>query len=327
MRIAAVSDIHFPMVGKRRLQQFAAACEQHEPDVLVLAGDLTAFSLADFGRVLRELCRVAEVRLAVAGNHDIWTHAGRQTLRRYTHGIPALCERFGFQLLDSGPVLVGDVGFVGCLGWYDYSLRQLEEPVAGVRISPARPSHRSNFSHLRVMKRREDLRWDQLTTEDYRGKALTWREDGRLRSLVWNDALYVNWHAPDESVVAGQVRHLQASASQLLGATRLVAITHTVPFVEAFQEPYSRVEWAFCRAYMGAAALGQALAADERVVLWLTGHVHYQVAVECKGTLVVNVAAAPEQRHAGPTLISLTGREIEVKRVRIGENGEQGHGL
>ncbi len=317
MRIVALADLHHPSGGRRRLDALAEACRRQQADVLMLAGDLTAFSLADFGRVLREFADVAPLRLVVAGNHDVWTHAGLHTHRRYARRLPLLCDRFGFRFLDREPAILDDVAFVGCLGWYDYSLRQVEEPVPGVRVSPAHPSHRSSFSHLKVARGREDLRWDELTSADYRGRGLTYREEGRLRSVVWNDALYVEWQMPDELVVARQVRHLQDCARRVDQAGRLVAVTHTVPFLEAFAEPYPRVDWAFCRAYMGATALGLALEDDPRLTLWITGHVHYQVDVRCRGVRVVNVAAAPEQRRDGPTLICLDGAQAHVQRLPL----------
>lgn len=317
MRIVALADLHHPSGGRRRLPALAEACRRQGADVLVLAGDLTAFSLADFGRVLREFVDVAPLRLVVAGNHDVWTHAGLHTHRRYLHRLPLLCDRFGFRFLDHEPAVLEDVAFVGGLGWYDYSLRQIEEPVPGVRVSPARPSHRSSFSHLKVARGREDLRWEELSWADYRGKGLTFRDGGRLRTVVWNDALYVEWQMPDELVVARQVRHLKDCAGRVEQARRLVVVTHTVPFLEAFAEPYRRVDWAFCRAYMGATALGDALEGDPRLRLWITGHVHYQVDVRCRGVRVVNVAAAPEQRREGPTLICLDGDEAEVERLSV----------
>jgi len=315
MRIAALADLHYPKGGRQRLEALAAACRRHLPDVLVLAGDLTTFSLLDFGRVLREFSDVAPVRLVVAGNHDVWTPGGRHTQRRYVRGLPTLCEHYGFAFLDQEPVQVDDVGFVGCLGWYDYSLRQLEEPVEGTRISPARPSSRSRLARLKVIRGREDLQWQDLTSRDYRGKAATWREGGRMRSLVWNDALYVDWRTSDGRVVARQVAHLRESARRLATAQRVVAVTHTVPCLAAFDRPYTRLAWAFCRAYMGAQALGRALSSDPRLVLWITGHVHYQIVAHCDGLPVVNVAAAVEQHSNGPTILELAGREVCVKRV------------
>lgn len=317
MLIAALADIHYPDGGRARLSALANACRRARPDVLILGGDLATSSLVDFGRVLRAFADVAEVRLAVAGNHDVWTPHGQATGRRYRNALPALCRRYDFKLLDVEPVRVGDVGFVGGLGWYDYSLRQLEEPFPGVRVSPARPSRRSSFSRLRVLPGREDIAWAELTRDDYRGKGLMWRERGRLRSLLWNDAIFVNWAASDEQVVADQVRHLRASVGELGRCRSIVAVTHTVPFIEAFTEPYRRVEWAFCRAYMGAEALGKALIREERLVVWITGHVHYQVEVDCKGLPVVNVAAAPEQRGAGPTLLHLDAEEVHVERAEL----------
>jgi hypothetical protein len=132
---------------------------------------------------------------------------------------------------------------------------------------------------------------------------------------MWNDAIFLHWEAADEEVVADQVRHLRASAEQLSAARHLIAVTHTVPFAEAFSEPYRRVEWAFCRAYMGSAALGDALLGDPRLRLWITGHVHHQVDLTCRGVPLVNVAVAPEQRQSSPTLIEITDDALTITRL------------
>ncbi len=317
MRIIALSDIHYRSGRAERLEALAQLSKEKQPDVLVLAGDLAASSLADVGRVLQAFSRVAPIRIFVAGNHDIWSPEGRGTLHKYEKALPVLCRRCGFHMLDQEPVEVEGVGFVGCIGWYDYSCRQLEEPMPGVRVSPARPSRRSSFSHLQVLAGREEIAWRDLVPADYRGKALLWREDGRLRSVLWNDAIFVNWGIPDEQVVDRQVRHLRESVEQVSRAEVIVAVTHVVPFREAFTEPYRRVDWAFCRAYLGCAALGESIAEDSRVKLWITGHVHYQTTVNCRGIPVVNVAAAEEQRQQGPTVIELSGEGVEVARIAL----------
>ncbi len=306
MRILALADIHNSETSRERVVRLADASRDVAPDVLVLAGDLANMGVSFFTRTLRRFQDVAPVSLAVAGNHDLWTPAGRRSIFCYRHTLPAVCARHGFHLLDEAPHAIGDVGFVGCLGWYDYSLRQTEEPIPGVRLSPARPMRQSQFSRLAVLPGREDLAWSDLRDDDFRGKALLWREESAVRSLTWNDAIFLNWDAEDEAIVAEQVAHLRASAAALPDARHLVAVTHTVPFAEAFAEPYRRVEWAFCRAYMGSAALGEALLDDPRLRLWITGHVHHQVAHPCRGIPTVNVAVAPEQRGSTPTLIDLS---------------------
>ncbi|MBC7288564.1 MAG: metallophosphoesterase family protein [Armatimonadetes bacterium] len=312
MRIVALADIHFSGGGQDRLRRLASAAAGARPDVLVLAGDLATIGDENVEQVLAEFSRLDCAKLFVAGNHDIWTEAGAGTRQRYETTLSRIAQRLGFNYLDHSPTSVGPTGFVGCLGWYDYTLRQTEEPVPGVLLSPARPLRRSSLTHLETLSERGMLRWDELRDSDFQGKALIWTDGRRTRTLVWNDAIYVHWQASDAEVVQEQVQRLQAAVRELDGAEHLVAVTHTVPFREAFRQPYRRVEWAFCRAYMGSSRLGAALVEEPRLRLWICGHVHYQVVVECQGVIVVNVSCAPEQHNAGPTLILLDGPRVRA---------------
>ncbi len=317
MRIVALADIHYPGGGRRRLERLVAAAAGAAPDVLVIAGDLPTLGNDYIDEVMAAFGALDCPRLFVAGNHDVWTEGGAWTREQYEQTLAQLCRDNGFHYLDRGPKRIGDIGFAGCLGWYDYSLRQTEEPVADVVVTPAHPSHRSVFAHIEPLAGRERLRWEQLEERDYVGKALIWEEDDRTHTLVWNDVIYADWGMPDRRVVDEQVFRLRRSVERLGDVGGLVAVTHTVPFVEAFTRPYRRVDFAFCRAYMGSARLGAALRDDPRLRVWICGHVHYQVTVECQGVTVVNVSCAPEQKGAGPTVIELDERDLKIERVPV----------
>ena len=318
MRIVALADVHYPGGRRDRLEKLVRACNAARPDVLVLAGDLPTLGNSYIRQVFRAFSTIECPRFFVAGNHDIWTEGGVDTLGQYEQTLAQLCTEHGFHYLDRGPAAVGDVGFVGCLGWYDYTLRQIEQPVEGIRVTPAHPLHRSTLAHLAPLPGRSELEWSELTERDYAGKALIWEEDNRTHTLVWNDVIYAEWGMTDAQVVDMQVRKLRRSLEQVGDVRRLVAVTHTVPFLEAFGQPYRRVDFAFCRAYMGSARLGEALAGEERLAVWICGHVHYQVVVSCRGVTVVNVSCAPEQREAGPTLIVLGPGGLTVERLELG---------
>jgi Icc-related predicted phosphoesterase len=109
LRVAAVADLHCTRGAQGQLQPlFAHAAAQ--ADVLLLAGDLTDFGMAEEAQVLaRELFGITIPVLAVLGNHDY--EGGRQD------EIKALLSEAGVQVLDGDAAEVGGVGFAGCKGF------------------------------------------------------------------------------------------------------------------------------------------------------------------------------------------------------------------
>jgi 3',5'-cyclic AMP phosphodiesterase CpdA len=121
MRLAAVSDIHFGS-HPSAAEALAEACRRAAPDVLILAGDVASCPgdyPRDYGDLLRPLAPLPCAKLAVAGNHDVWSF-GVNPLRTMDIFTRVL-EDHGFHVLDTGPVVHGGVGFAGSMAWYDYS--------------------------------------------------------------------------------------------------------------------------------------------------------------------------------------------------------------
>ena len=96
MRIIATSDLHYN-VRRSRAPTEALADEvcRRGGDVLILAGDSAG---ADYGH-LEKLFALFEdfpgKRLAVAGNHELWTLGNGDSLHRYENELPELCSRHG----------------------------------------------------------------------------------------------------------------------------------------------------------------------------------------------------------------------------------------
>jgi putative phosphoesterase len=129
LRIAAISDLHILPDGsdKYLLDCIRQRVEEINPDVFVIAGDIS-----DHLDVLTDSLATLQVagrtNLYVAGNHDVWFEdtGGPGTLDKYSHRIGEACRETGFIHLPDSPCILGDIAFVGSIGWYDYSFRRLD---------------------------------------------------------------------------------------------------------------------------------------------------------------------------------------------------------
>ena len=110
IRIAAMSDVHYSRTSQGLLQGvFSQVAER--ADVLVLAGDLTDYGLADEARALaRDLTALVKIPIVgVLGNHDF--ESGEQDLVR------SILTDAGVHMLDGDAVELHGVGFAGVKGF------------------------------------------------------------------------------------------------------------------------------------------------------------------------------------------------------------------
>jgi Icc-related predicted phosphoesterase len=109
-RIAAMSDVHYSKTSQGLMQPvFAQVTEL--ADVLVLAGDLTDYGLAEEARVLvRDLTTTVKIPVvAVLGNHDYESGEEVEIVRLLTDA--------GVHVLDGDAVEIQGVGFAGVKGF------------------------------------------------------------------------------------------------------------------------------------------------------------------------------------------------------------------
>ena len=133
MRIGVTSDIHTDIspANRRIVKHLANVARQADLDVLVICGDLSP-GIRTLSRTLLPFYDIGLncKKLFVAGNHDIWTFDGNVTSYDKCSLITAICKEHKFHHLPNSPVVVGQVGFCGTIGWYDYSYRQKEHRIA-----------------------------------------------------------------------------------------------------------------------------------------------------------------------------------------------------
>jgi len=127
MKIAAMSDIHYTKEMRSWLESVVMDLQREDISVLVLAGDLAGYSPGDF--LLKECLSMFDGftnKIFVPGNHELWIDDDSNsilTIERYS-SLEELSADFEFHFLDSCPIIIDSIAFVGNMGWFDYSLRQ-----------------------------------------------------------------------------------------------------------------------------------------------------------------------------------------------------------
>jgi Icc-related predicted phosphoesterase len=110
IRIAALSDVHYAKTSQGLFQPLFAQIAEHA-DILVIAGDLTDYGLAEEAKVLaRDLTTTVKIPIvAVLGNHDY--ESGEHEAVRDT-----LVDA-GVHMLDGDAVVIQGIGFAGVKGF------------------------------------------------------------------------------------------------------------------------------------------------------------------------------------------------------------------
>src|SRR5881392_4017506 len=110
VRIAAVSDIHYTKNSHGALQPLFAQITE-SADVLVIAGDLTDYGLAEEAKVLaRDLTTTVKVPVvAVLGNHDYESGQEEELVK--------IMSDAGVKMLDGDTFETHGVGFAGVRGF------------------------------------------------------------------------------------------------------------------------------------------------------------------------------------------------------------------
>src|SRR6185503_10073735 len=110
IRIAAVSDIHYSKTSQGALQPLFAQITE-SADILVLAGDLTDYGLAEEARVLaKDLTASLKIpAVGVLGNHDYETGEEKEITR--------ILQDAGVRILDGDTYEIQGIGFAGVRGF------------------------------------------------------------------------------------------------------------------------------------------------------------------------------------------------------------------
>ena len=254
MKVVFTSDLHIDASVKHcdAVNAIADAARKHGPDVVVLAGD-AGNTIHALEETLSCFSRIDARKFFVPGNHDVWIETEDEVLIdsrvKYAERIPDACRKTGFHDLGQGPVVLGDVGFVGSLGWYDYSF-------ADPRLGLTEDDYwRGRFG--------DEIWWDKKMTY--------WMPPRRVGAVVDARDLSAE-RMRDPEICSEMCERLEAHLREIEGRVKtIVAVIHTLPFLVGLTRsdpPY------YLDAYTGSERLGRILEAHPKVEHCIHGHKH-----------------------------------------------------
>ncbi len=282
MKLAVTADLHFNV--PRSTEPAAAVIAQIRrvrPDVVLLVGDTAADDLAVLSECLHLFDGCAAHKLFVAGNHELWT-ADEDTLRRYERDLPRAAAEAGFHYLDGGPTVIDGVGFVGSVGWYDYSFRTpgLDLPTRFYEAKVAPGAARVLPEHQHLIGSAEDIPEELMSL-----------------GTRWMDGVRVHLPYSDEEFTERLAQKLETHLCEIEGrAETIVAGIHHLPFrelVEYRNEP----RWDFAAAFMGSERLGEVLRRHKKVHFLFCGHSHLAARTQVGHVRCVNIGSTYEVKR------------------------------
>lgn len=117
IKVAIISDLHLDQWETKGLRpSFLDYTNPDNADVLIIAGDL--HSTIDKTRELAELfLQHYDKVLFTDGNHE--HYAGEHTVIEYENRLNSESTKATY--LSGNSIIIDDVGFIGCNGWYDWN--------------------------------------------------------------------------------------------------------------------------------------------------------------------------------------------------------------
>ncbi len=283
MRVIALADLHYNIARcRKQVQEQARAVCERGADVLIIAGDTASTDLKYFEDALALFEDFPGRKLLVAGNHDIWVLAAEDSRNRYEQVLPEICDRYGFGYLDGGPVVIDRTGFVGTMGWYDYSFRDesLGVPMRfyEAKVGPGAAAALRRYKHLLDGHKDVTRAMKRITA-------------------IWRDGQHVRLGTTDPEFAAEQADRLRRQIDQVAPRVRrIVAVLHHLPIPQMAPD-HEEANWRFARAFLGSTCFGEILDAQPKVKYVLAGHSHWPYRRPGAHAEYINVGSGYHRKH------------------------------
>ena len=274
MRLLVTADLHYNHAKSKPLAaDLIEQINRAGGDVLLLVGDT---GVAD-GDCLEECLarfRFPGTKLFVPGNHELWT-TGSDGYELFTTVLPRRVRDAGWHWLQGEPVRLGDVGFAGSLGWYDYAFAQADLGIPRrfyeKKVSPGAAARLSEFADL--LEREDDV-----------------SREARQVVARWNDGKFVRIGRRDEEFLSELLAGLRGQLESLRDAPRVIAAVHHLPFAQLLP-PKRNAQWDFAKAYLGSPRIGELLLEFPNVTHLFCGHSHYAAEAHVGHVHAINIGS------------------------------------
>lgn len=283
MRIIATSDLHYNVTrSKAPTETIATEICKLGGDVLLFVGDSAGTDLGILEAAFALFEPFSGIRLAVCGNHELWTVDGQDSLHRYENDLAETCSRCGVHYLDREPFVMDGLGIAGSVGWYDYTFRpsRLGIPLRFYqhKIAPGAAARIEKCSHLLDSADDIPVGAHEITTR--------WM-DGERVNLPISDLEFAQMTA------ARLRRHLERIGPS---AEKIVAAVHHLPFAELV--PRSIIpNWEFANAFMGSELLGDVLLEFPRLRHAFCGHSHQRRVCRKQGLVCTSIGSTYREKQ------------------------------
>jgi 3',5'-cyclic AMP phosphodiesterase CpdA len=274
MRVLVTADLHYNHAHSKPLaDEVIAEMNSAGGDVLVVVGD-TAVADGDSLEACLNLFHFSGPKLFVAGNHELWTK-GSDSYTIFSEQLPRRVRALGWHWLETEPFIAGHVGFVGSIGWYDYSFaaKRLGIPnrFYAAKLSPGAAKRDSTLAHL--FDPLDDISLDAMQT-----------------IARWNDGKFVKLGRSDEDFLQEILSRLSAQLKLVENLATIVACVHHVPFRELLPPPHS-AQWDFAKAFLGSEKLGELLLTQHNVEHVFCGHSHLPMESNIQHVKAINIGS------------------------------------
>lgn len=278
MKILITADLHYDITRSRRpARRLARRICAEGGDALVLVGDTAGSELAPMEEALDLFGRFAGRKLMVPGNHCLWCRPGESSVDRYERILPDLVAAHGFSVLDHSPVILGRVGLVGSIGWYDYSFAdeslKIPEAFYRAKVAPGAAMQLGGYDEL---------------LEEHRGRLA---DRARLVYSRWMDGMRVRLGMSDEAFCDLLAERLGEQLRQLSEQVdRIIVFLHHLPFVQLV--PRNRPDrFAFAAAFLGSGRFGEVLLEFPKVTHVFCGHSHWPLVHVEQQVTAINIGS------------------------------------
>ncbi len=255
MKLLLTSDLHYYTGNEAVMDGLAQKVCASDADVFIIGGDATSGgSYVMLARLLEKFSGFRGQKLFVAGNHDLWNPHDTGVEKYFE--LQNFVEQYDFHSLDKNPFVKDGVGFVGSIGWYDYSFKMRSGEIP------------EQF----IMDARTFTRWEDVDDKAYATKMAEATSD--KWDFAWNDVNYARIPS-DKDFLEQRLNALQRQLEEVSPKVdQIVAMTHHLPFENIVPRDQGNTAFTLGNAYQGSARIGALLQQYGKVGYAFCGHSH-----------------------------------------------------